>query len=245
VTVGLEPGTASPTIVWRAAGIHQVLALSGDDVWFWTFVSPEPRWADVTGTFRIAATPDERAALAALTAQADGPAPGPAVELTVAGRTVRVAAGSRLGLRVGAAVAPLLDRLRAAPVSAAVVSAAVIEPPGGLGPMLGLTVTALGTQQAVIGLTADALRIAGPDGPWQPVPAPRMGLVGPDGALLDGLYAMASVPAGGRGAWVVPGAPMSGARRVRVAGTVRVVGPVPAAAVPFEVTAEIRPQPLP
>jgi hypothetical protein len=192
----------------------------------------------VAGTFRVTATPDERAALAALALAGDEPVDGLGILLTVDGRTARVAAGSALGRRVGAAVAPLFDRLRAAPVSAVAVSAAVIEPPGGLGSVLGLTVATLGPEPAALGLAADGLRLAGADGPWQPVPAPRMGLVGPDGALLDGLYATATVPAGSRGAWIV-GVPVSGARRVRAAGTVRVAGPVPPAAVPFEVTAQI------
>ena len=56
MTVGLELGASSPAVVWWGPGTHQALALSGDDVWFWTFASPDPRWADVTGTFRIAAT---------------------------------------------------------------------------------------------------------------------------------------------------------------------------------------------
>lgn len=239
MTVGLELGAASTAVVWRTTGTHQALALSGDDVWFWTFASPEPRWADVTGTFRVTATPDERAALAALALDDERAAGDLALQLTVGGRTARVTAGSALGRRVGTAVAPLLDRLRTAPVAAVAVSAVVVEPPGGLGSVLGLTVVSLGTEPAVIGLAADALVVAGVDGPWQPVPAPRMGLVGADGALLDGLYAAATVPVGGRGAWVVSGAPTAGARRVRAAGTVRVAGPVPPATIPFEVTAGI------
>ena len=84
MTVGLEPGTAAVAIVWRAPGTHQALALSGDDVWFWTFASPERRWADVTGTFRTEATPAERAALTALSPGDDEPG-GPALQLTVGG----------------------------------------------------------------------------------------------------------------------------------------------------------------
>ena len=117
MTVGLELAAAAVAIVWPAPGTHQALALSGDDVSFWTFASPEPRWADVTGTFRTEATPAERAALTALPPGDDEPG-GLALQLTVAGRTARVAVGSVLGRQVGAAVAPLLDRLRATPVSA-------------------------------------------------------------------------------------------------------------------------------
>jgi hypothetical protein len=237
VTVGLELATADVAIVWRAPGTHQALALSGDDVWFWTFGSPEARWADVAGTFRITATPDERSALSALTA-ADDESGGLTLQLTVAGRTARVAAGSLLGRQVGAAVAPLLDRLRAAPASAVALSAAVVAPPG-LPAMLGLTVDSIGAAPAVLGLDAGAVRLGAPDGAWQAVPAPRMGLVGADGELLDGLYRAATVPGGARGAWVLPGVPAGGAQRVRVGGTIRVAGPVPAGTVAFEVTAPL------
>jgi hypothetical protein len=58
------------------------------------------------------------------------------VQLTVGGRTGRVAAGSALGRQVGAVVAPLLDRLRAAPVSAVSLTAAVMTRLGGLLAML-------------------------------------------------------------------------------------------------------------
>ena len=238
MTVGLELATADVAIVWRAPGTHQALALSGDDVWFWTFASPEARWADVTGTFRTAATPAERAALTALSPGDDEPG-GLALQLTVAGRTARVAVGSALGRRVGAAVGPLLDRLRATPVSAAALSAAVVAPPGGLPAMLGLTVDSIGPAPAVLGLDAGAVRLDAPDGSWQAVPAPRMGLVGADGELLDGLYRAATVPPGARGAWVLPGVPAGEARRVRIGGTIRVAGPVPAGTVAFEVTAPL------
>jgi hypothetical protein len=242
VSVGLELGAASPAIVWRAPGTHQALALHGDDVWFWTFASPEPRWADVAGTFRIAATPDERAALTALRAGDD--ADGLTLLLTVAGRTARVAAGSVMGRQVGAAVTPLLERLRAAPVAAVAVRAAVVAPPGGLPAMLGLTVDSIGTEPAVLGLAAEAVRLGAADGAWRPVPAPRMGLVDGTGTLLDGLYAAATVPAGGRGAWVLPGVTASGvhemrAQCVRIGGTIRVAGPVPPAMVAFEATAPL------
>ena len=103
MTVGLELGAAATSIVWRMPGTHQALAVHGDDVWFWTFASPEPRWADVAGTFRVAA-PSEAAALAALVVD-DEPGDLP-LELTVSGRTARVAAGSELGRRVGAVVGP-------------------------------------------------------------------------------------------------------------------------------------------
>ena len=63
MTVGLELGATSPSILWRSPGTHQALALHGDDVWFWTFASPQERWAGVAGTFRVAATPAEKAAL--------------------------------------------------------------------------------------------------------------------------------------------------------------------------------------
>ena len=238
MTVGLEPGTAAVAIVWRAPGTHQALALSGDDVWFWTFASPEVRWADVTGTFRTEATPAERAALTALSPGDDEPG-GPALQLTAAGRTARVAVGSALGRQVGAAVGPLLDRLRDAPVSAAALSAAVVAPPGGLPAMLGLTVDSIGPAPVVLGLDAGAVRLDAPDGSWQAVPAPRMGLVGADGELLDGLYRAATVPPGARGAWVLPGVPAGDARRVRIGGTIRVAGPVPAGTVAFEVTAPL------
>lgn len=236
MTVGLELGAAATSIVWRTPGAHQALAVHGDDVWFWTFASPEPRWADVAGTFRVAA-PSEAAALAALVVD-DEPGDLP-LELTVSGRTARVAAGSELGRRVGAVVGPLLDRLRAAPVSAVSVTAAVVTPPGGLPAMLGLTIDALGPEPAVLGLDADGVRLGADDGAWQPVPAPRMGLVDADGALLDGLYAAATVPAGGRGAWVLPGVPVGEAQRARIGGTIRVAGPVPPAAVEFEATAAL------
>ena len=235
MSVGLELGAASLAVVWRSPGTHQALALHGDDVWFWTFASPEPRWADVAGTFRIEATPDERAALAALQLGDDEPG-GLALQLTVEGRTAQVGAGSALGLRIGAAVTPLFDRLRAAPVSAVAVSAAVVTPPGGLPPMLGLTVDSLGAQPAVLGLDAGAVRLDASEGAWQPVPAPRMGLVDGDGTLLDGLYAPATVPPGVRAAWVLPGVSGGDARQVRIGGTIRVAGPVPPATVAFEAT---------
>ena len=235
MTVGLELGAAATSILWRTPGMHQALAVHGDDVWLWTFASPEPRWADVAGTFRVAA-PAEAAALAALTVD-DEPGDLP-LQLTVAGRTARVAAGSELGRRVGAVVGPLLDRLRAAPVSAVSLTAAVVTPPGGLPAMLGLALDALGPEPAVLGLDAGGVRL-GADGAWQPVPAPRMGLVDADGTLLDGLYAAATVPAGGSGAWVLPGVAVGDAQRVRIGGTVRVAGPVPPAAVAFEATAAL------
>ena len=237
MTVGLELGATSPSIVWRAPGTHQALALHGDDVWFWTFASPEERWADVAGTFRVVATPSEQAALAALTVD-DVPS-GLTLQLTVAGRTGRVAAGSELGRRVGAVVGPLLDRLRAAPVSAVSLTAAVVRPPGGLPAMLGLTIDALGPEPAVLALDAGAVRLGAANEAWQPVPAPRMGLVDAAGALLDGLYAAATVPAGGRGAWVLPGVPVGEAQRVRIGGTLRVAGPVPPAMIAFEATAPL------
>jgi hypothetical protein len=237
VSVGLELGAADVAVEWRVPATHQALALHGDDVWFWTFASPEPRWADVAGTFRIAVTRDERAALTALRPGADSD--GLTVALTVGGRTARVAAGSALGRRVGAAVAPLLDRLRAAPVSAVAVSAAVVAPPGGLPAMLGLTVDSIGAEPAVLSLDAGAVRLGVLDGVWQPVPAPRMGLVDGGGTLLDGLYAPATVPAGARGAWVLPGVPTGGAQSVRIGGTIRVAGPVPPAMVAFEATTEL------
>jgi hypothetical protein len=240
MSVGLELGAVSLAIVWQAPGTHQALALHGDDVWFWTFASPEPRWADVAGTFRIPATPSERRALAALTAVGDS-SEGLALQLTVGGRTTRVAAGSELGRRVGAIIGPLLDRLRTAPVSAVAVSAAVVTPPGGLPAMLGLTVDSIGPEPAVLALDGDAVRLGAPAGAWRSVPAPRMGLVDGDGTLLDGLYAAATVPAGGRGAWVLPGVDADGvhevrAQCVRIGGTIRVVGPVPPAMVAFEAT---------
>jgi hypothetical protein len=238
MTVGLELGATSPSLLWRSPGTHQALALSGDDVWFWTFASPESRWADVAGTFRISAAPDERAALAALVPEDDEPG-GLGLQLTAAGRTARVAVGSPLGLRVGAAVAPLLDRLRAAPVSAVALSAAVVTPPAGLPTMLGLTVDSIGTDPAVLVLRADGIRFDVPDGAWRPVPAPRMGLVGADGALLDGLYTAATVPPGERGAWMLPGVPTDDAQRLRINGTIRVAGPVPPAMVAFETTAPL------
>ena len=238
MTVGLELAAAAVAIVWRAPGTHQALALSGDDVWFWTFASPEPRWADVTGTFRTEATPAERAALTALSPGDDEPG-GLALQLTVAGRTARVAVGSVLGRQVGAAVDPLLDRLRATPVSAVALTAAIVTPPGGLPAMLGLTVDSIGTKPAVLGLDAGAVRLGVPDGAWQPVPPPRMGLVDGAGTLLDGLYGAATVPAGARGAWVLPGVPADEAQRVRIGGTIRVAGPVPAGMVAFEVTAPL------
>jgi len=105
--------------------------------------------------------------------------------------------------------------------------------------MLGLTIAAMGSEAAVIGLDADGVRLGAPDGSWRPVAAPRMGLVGPEGDLLDGLYAMATVPAGGHGAWVLPGVPTADAQRLRAAGTIRVAGPVPPATVAFTVTAEL------
>jgi hypothetical protein len=54
--------------------------------------------------------------------------------------------------------------------------------------------------------------------------------------LLDDLYSTATVPGGARGAWVLPGVPAGGALRVRIGGTIRVAGPVPAGTVAFEVT---------
>ena len=59
------------------------------------------------------------------------------------------------------------------------------------------------------------------------------------GTLLDGLYGAATVPAGARGAWVLPGVPADEAQRVRIGGTIRVAGPVPAGIVAFEVTAPL------
>jgi len=237
MTVGLELDTADVAVVWRSPGTHQALALYGDDVWFWTFASPEPQWVDVAGTFRVSATSGERAALTAL-APADEPG-GPALHLTVAGRSAHVAAGSVLGRQVGAAVAPLVERLRDAPVAAVALGAAVVEPPGGLPAMPGLTLDSIGTEPAVLGLDADGIRFDVPDGPWRPVPAPRMGLVGANGALLDGLYTNAAVPTGERGAWVLPGVDADDAQRVRVSGTIRVAGPVPPAMVVFEATAPL------
>lgn len=239
MTVGLELAALPTAVVRRAPGVHQALAVDGEAVWFWTFASPEPRWADVAGTFRVPATPDERAALASLDPDGDAAGGGPALELTVAGRTVRVAAGSAFGRRIGAAVAPLLDRLRDAPVSAVALTAAVVTPPGGLPPVLALTVASLGPEPAVLGLDAGGVRL---DGSPHPVPPPRMGLVGADGSLLDGLYAPATVPPGARGAWVLPGAPVDGAGHVRAAGTIRVAGPVPPAAVGFTMTARLDPR---
>ena len=49
----------------------------------------------------------------------------------------------------------------------------------------------------------------------------------------------ATVPAGGHGAWVLPGVPTADAQRLRAAGTIRVAGPVPPATVAFTVTAEL------
>jgi hypothetical protein len=114
--------------------------------------------------------------------------------------------------------------------------------------MLGLTVDSIGSEPAVLGLDAGAVRLDASEGAWQPVPAPRMGLVDGDGTLLDGLYAPATVPPGVRGAWVLPGVTAGSvsevrAQQVRIGGTIRVAGPVPPATVAFEATAPFGPLP--
>ncbi len=232
-TTHLDLAAARFAVTWLATGTHQVLALVDDDVWFWTLASPEPAWASLAGTFRCDASDGERNTLLAAAAPvadgtlADSAAPGGlAVAVTAAGRTVRVDAGSDAAARVGAAVAPLLAEARPSPVRAVRLRAARMAAPGST-EMLGLAVTSVGTEPALLGLDGAGVRVVAPDGAWESVPPPRMGLVAEAGTLLDGLYAPATIPAGGTGAWVLAGATATPGHRVLAGGSIALAGPWP------------------
>jgi hypothetical protein len=244
----LDLSTADLAVTWHAPGTRQTLAVAGEDVWFWTFGSPSEPWADVAGTFRCDASATERAELVDLArlipddGHPGGREPAGAgalgVHLRARSRSAWVDAGSRSADDVREATAPLLAAPRPRAVSAVRMRAARMTPPAGA-PVLGLTFAGIGTEGATLRLDPGALRLIGADGAWQVAQPPRMGLVDAAGALLDGLYHAATVPARGLGAWVIPAAQAERAQRVLAAGTIHVAGPVPPAAVRFEVSAGI------
>jgi hypothetical protein len=244
----LDLSGAGLSVTWRAPGTHQVLAVVADGVWFWTFASPSGPWADVAGTFLCEVSDADRAALLELVDRIPGEDPsggraspgagGLGLWLSAGSRRAWVDAGSAAAFDVQQATGPLLTQSRAHAVDALRLKAARRTPPVG-DPVLGLTFTAIGTDPSTLRLDPHALRLIRPDGDWRVAQPPRMGLVDGAGTLLDGLYQAASVPAGGLGVWVIPGAEAEDAQRVVAAGTVQVAGPIPAAAVAFEVSAEI------
>ncbi|MGZ4602069.1 MAG: hypothetical protein ACXV0U_00560 [Kineosporiaceae bacterium] len=244
----LDLSGAGLSVIWRAPGTHQALAVVADGVWFWTFASPSEPWADVAGSFLCEVSDAERAALLDLVVRiaGEGTSPGRArpgagrLELLLAAGSRRtwVDAGSEAASDVQQATGPLLADSRPRAVNAVRLKAARMTPPAG-DPVLGLTFAAIGADSSMLRLDPQALRLIGADGDWRVAQPPRMGLVDAAGTLLDGLYQAATVPAGGLGAWVIPGGEARGAQRVVAAGTLRVAGPIPAADVAFEVSAEI------
>jgi hypothetical protein len=247
-TPALDLSAARLAVTWQAPGTHQVFALFDDGAWFWTLASPADPWSALAGAFRCDAGDGERAALLDLGARvAAGAVPdsggtgGLALVLAAGGRTVRVDAGGEAAGEVTRATLPLLAVGRRRPVSAIEVRAARMAPPGAPS-VLGLAFTAIGVEPTQLRLDAESVRLIGADGPWQQVPAPRMGLVEGAGNLLDGLYAPAVIPAGTTGAWVLAGADAQPGQRVRAGGTVRASGPWAESNAPllaFEVSAPV------
>ena len=243
----LDLSGATFSVTWRASGTHQALALMADDVWFWSFVAPSPPWSGSVGSFRCESTERERAALLDIANRLGGeparpeehPGTGHLGLLLAAGaHRAWVDAGSDLASGVQRATAPLLAGERPRPVSAVRLRADVMTFPG-LPPLLGLGFDSIGTEPSTVRLDADHIVLVGPDGDWRTVPRPRMGLVDGDGALLDGLYQAATVPAGEVGVWTLAEADATGVRRVVVSGTIDAAGPVPAASPAFAMSADI------
>jgi hypothetical protein len=240
--VGLELSGAAFSVLWRALGVHQALARYDDRVWFWTLGSPEPQLAALVGTFACDLEPGEGDALDALAERAaadstPGPSTGLNLVLGYGSGTALVPAGTQLAADVEAAVAPLRERAVRSPVAAVAVRAGVVQPPAGPA-ILGLTFSSAGSAPVVIRVDGESLRLADGEG-WRQLAAPRMGLVDGAGHLLDGLYRPATVPAGGLGAWVLPGVDVGVGERVLVRGLIEVCGPPPPAMVDFEVSAEL------
>ena len=106
--------------------------------------------------------------------------------------------------------------------------------------MLGLTVDSIGPAPAVLGLDAGAVRLGAPG---RRVAGRARAADGPGRTRTASCSTASTAPrrcrGGARGAWVLPGVPAGEARRVRIGGTIRVAGPVPAGTVAFEVTAPL------
>jgi hypothetical protein len=241
---GLDLSGATCSVLWQGPGLHQALALYDGQAWFWTFASPEPGLAALVGTFQGELEDGELDALLALAGRAatapaepEQPTAGLNVVLGHGSGTVVVPAGSDLAADIDAAVGPVRLRALRSPVEVVSVRAGLVQPPVGAA-ILGLTFTSPGRAAAVVRLDGGSLRLVDGEG-WRELAAPRMGLVDGEGHLLDGLYQPATLPAGGLGAWVLPGVDVGTAERVLVRGQIQVAGPPPHPAVGFEISAEL------
>jgi hypothetical protein len=236
----LDLSAATAAIAWQAPGTHSVLAIYGEDVWFWSLQAPGEPLADVAGTFRSAASASERTALCDLLIRlADAPdAGGAGLVVTAGGRTARLDATGEPAAAVAKLATPLLAADRIQPTRAVRLGAAAVTAPGGRS-VLGLSFASIGSEPVTVRLDADGVRLLDPDGPWRSLAAPRMGLVDGEGNLLDGRYTAATIPAGGLGAWLLGEVDSRPGRRVRASGTITLAGPV-TATLRFDLSAAVQ-----
>ncbi len=240
------PGEPRPRVAWerRGAGglrLGERLALYSDrSAWLWVQAAADPGRADRVGSFRAAVDgrriQEAEALWAALAAAPDAAASVHGPEATVAGPD-----GSLLSLFAGqpgpgAALLALLDSLTAEAVRNPVAAARFVlarVPDTGVG---GFALIVEGEGEQAVQFVLDpgafvlSLSEANGEGERQGVGPLPIGLIGPDGDLVDGLHGTARLAPGSRAAAVLPvraEAPRDA--RVEVGGRIALVGPWPAA----------------
>ena len=232
---------ATLTVTWRSIGTHQILAVYPDrTVWYWAMATIGPRSADV-GSYATEASARQYGALEQVVAQlgnaTDRPSPHDlGLAVTFGQRAAWVRDGTDQAGAIAAAVRPLVESALSKPVAVARFAAQVVRAPTG-DRVAGFTFASLGREPVQLRFEAESFELTSPSGERLALPVPRMGLVDSNGALLDGLYQTATVPAGGQGACtvVLPGPDDQAAAppaRAAIRGLVLLVGPWPSSANP-------------
>ncbi|KQM82334.1 hypothetical protein ASE68_02760 [Agromyces sp. Leaf222] len=238
-----------PRVVARVRGPESDLAFAVTDVSCWVSVLRRPGAdggpGDTVGTFRTSCSSGEAdaavdAARRTLAARHDGEGGDVGWSIDLEGRSAIVSHGTAVDEGLDAAVDPLIARALATPVAAVQLEVHVVDVPG-MGAMLGFTFASLGTESTSLFLEAERLAVTSESGDDVAFAPPTLGLIDADGALRDGIRAVAELPPGRRATCSLPFPGSGDGAHATASGSIILAGPWAAVGdQPFTVGARVQ-----